>query len=265
MSHSSVSSAHVIAIASQKGGVGKTTSTLNLAAALHEAGKRVLVLDLDPQANLTMGLGIDPAETPTSLSNVLAAEGLPLAETIQTTRTGVDVAPATIDLAMTELELASTLGRDQVLTEALLPELRARYDYILIDTPPTLGLLTINALVASRYVIIPVQSHFYALKGMTHLMRLVRQVKGRLNKELEVLGILPTFVDNRTALSKQVQEALREEHGDLVFTAVIKTTVRLAEAPIGGESVLTLSSGSEAAQAYRDLGKEVIQRVERGG
>ena len=252
----------ILAIASQKGGVGKTTCTLNLAAALTECGQRVLALDLDPQANLTLGLGVDPADVPVSLAQVLGAEALPLSEAIRSTPSGVDLAPTTIDLAMSELELASALGRDQVLAEAISPEVRALYDYLLIDTPPTLGLLTINALVAARFVLVPVQTHFYALKGMAHLLRLVRQVQGRLNKDLSVLGLLATFYDSRTHLSRQVLEALRDEHGPLVFDTVIKTTVRLAEAPIGGESVLAAAGGSDAAQAYRSLAQEVIHRAE---
>jgi chromosome partitioning protein len=252
----------VVVIASQKGGVGKTTCTLNLAAALTEAGKKVLALDLDPQAHLTLGLGVDPAEIPLSLAHVLGPDNLGLSEVICTTKSGIDLAPATIDLAMTELDMANALGRDQVLVEAITETLRRRYDYVLLDTPPTLGLLTINALVAARWVIIPVQAHFYALKGMAHLLRLVRQVQGRLNKELEILGILTTFYDARTQLSRQVLETLREEYESLVLDTVIKATVRLAEAPISGESVLAMATQSEAAQAYRQLAGEVLRRAE---
>ena len=256
------SAAHIVVIASQKGGVGKSTCTLNLGAALLERGQRVLLIDLDPQANLTLGLGLDPGELSISIAQTLAPDGLPLEKVIRTTASGLDLVPAAIDLAMTELELANALGRDQALQEALTETLRARYDFILIDTPPSLALLTINALVAARWVLIPVQAHFYALKGMAHLLKLVRQVRGRLNKELGVLGILTTFYDGRTQLSRQVLETLQEEYADQVFRTVVRTTVRLAEAPISGMPVLTTAAHSDAAQAYRDLAEEVLHRVQ---
>ena len=255
-------SARIIAIASQKGGVGKTTCALNLGAALHAQGRRVLLIDMDPQAHLTLGLGHDPGDLRKSVAQSITGECEPLANIIEKTRVGPDIAPACIDLAMAELELANALGRDQALSEALSPGIRERYDYILIDTPPTLGLLTINALVAARWVLIPVQAHFYALKGMAHLLKLVRQVRGRLNKELDVLGILTTFYDGRTQLSRQVLETLQEEHPELVLTTVVKATVKLAEAPISGESVLTSAAGSDAARTYRSLAEEVIKRAE---
>lgn len=258
----SPSLARIVAIASQKGGVGKTTSTLNLAAALAERGRRVLAIDMDPQAHLTLGLGVDPGELEQSLAQALSPNGATLASVIRPTGAGVDLAPSAIDLATTELQLATALGREHTLAEAITQDVRERYDYILLDTPPTLGLLTINAVVAARYVLIPVQAHFYALKGMAHLLSLVRQVQGRLNKELEVLGILTTFYDSRTQLSRQVLETLQEEYPSLVFQTVIKTTVRLAEAPIGGESVLSSAAHSDAAKAYRSLSEEVIQRAE---
>lgn len=257
-----VPGARIIAIASQKGGVGKTTCALNLGAALHARGLRVLVIDMDPQAHLTLGFGFDPGNLRESVASAISSECEPLTNVIKSTQVGPDIVPSSIDLAMIELELANALGRDQALADAISQGVRERYDYILIDTPPTLGLLTINALVAARWVLIPVQAHFYALKGMAHLLKLVRQVRGRLNRDLDVLGILTTFYDGRTQLSRQVLEALQEEHPDLVLKTVVKTTVRYAEAPISGQSVLTTASASEAAQIYRALAEEVIQRAE---
>jgi chromosome partitioning protein len=270
----------IIAVANQKGGVGKTTCTLNLGAALVEKGYRVLLVDMDPQAHLTLGLGVDPASLERSLAQVLTNSGVTLADVILTiSETSEKVpgrlalVPASIDLATAELELTNALGRDQMLSEVLAggdpaaggatADMRREYDFIVIDTPPTLGLLTINSLVAARWALIPVQAHFYALKGMTHLLKLVRQVRGRLNKQLGVIGILTTFYDGRTQLARQVLESLQEEYPELVFKTVIKTTVKLAEAPITGESILSSAGSSEAAKSYRELAEEVLQRQSR--
>jgi chromosome partitioning protein len=173
------------------------------------------------------------------------------------------VAPATIELSSAELELANTIGRDGALAAALDPAVRAGYDYVLIDTPPTLGLLTINGLVAADSVLIPVQAHFYAVKGMAHLLRLIRQVRLRLNERLRVLGILPTFYDARTNLARQVVESLRDTYPGEVFDTMVRTAVRVAEAPIAGRSVLAYAPASEAAVAYRELAQEVMRRAER--
>lgn len=273
---SSSPTAQIIAIANQKGGVGKTTCTINLGAALVEKGYRVLLVDMDPQAHLTLGLGVDPAGLDRSLAQVLTNSGAPLAEVIipiteptEDAPGRLAVLPASIDLATAELELTNALGRDQMLAEVLAGgdrtnggagDVRREYDFILIDTPPTLGLLTINSLVAAHWALIPVQAHFYALKGMTHLLKLVRQVRVRLNKQLGVIGILTTFYDGRTQLARQVLESLQEEYPELIFKTVIKTTVKLAEAPITGESILTSARNSEAAKAYRALAVEVLER-----
>jgi len=217
--------ANVIAIANQKGGVGKTTTAINLGGALAEQGYRVLCIDMDPQANLTVGLGINLGTVDRSVADVLADSRATMTEiVIPTQTTGIDVAPATLELASTEVELFSAIGREHALREALDGWVDQHYDFALIDCPPTLGLLTINALVAARSVIIPVQTQYYALKGLTALVKVINTIRAKLNRELRVLGLLPTFYDGRTILGREMLDELRElgpaAYGELVRAKV---------------------------------------------
>jgi len=244
----------VIAFANQKGGVAKTTTTLNLAVAFKEHGFEVLIVDLDPQGNLTMSQGMDPDQVERSMYDVLV-HSMPVEEVIH--RAEVDVAVSSIDLAGAELALSSMIGRERALQKALLP-VRNRYDYILIDTPPSLGLLTINALTASDGVIVPVQCEYLSLRGLVQLETTLSMIRVNLNPVVEIKGILPTMYDARTVHSREAVEMLKENFGDLVFETRIKKTIRYAEAPVEGSSVLKYDSSGPAAKAYRDLAKEVL-------
>jgi chromosome partitioning protein len=244
----------VIAFANQKGGVAKTTTTLNLAVAFKEHGFDVLIVDLDPQGNLTMSQGMDPDQVERSMYDVLV-HSMPVEEVIH--RAEVDVAVSSIDLAGAELALSSMIGRERALQKALLP-VRNQYDYILIDTPPSLGLLTINALTASDGVIVPVQCEYLSLRGLVQLENTLSMIRENLNPVVEIKGILPTMFDSRTVHSREAVEMLKENFGDLVFETRIKKTVRYAEAPVEGSSVLKYDSSGPAAKAYRDLAKEVL-------
>ena len=244
----------VIAFANQKGGVAKTTTTLNLAVAFKENGFEVLTVDLDPQGNLTMSQGMDPDQVERSMYDVLV-HSVPIEEIIH--RAEVDVAVSSIDLAGAEMALSSMIGRERALQKALLP-VRNRYDYILIDTPPSLGLLTINALTASDGVIVPVQCEYLSLRGLVQLENTLSMIRENLNPVVEIKGILPTMYDSRTLHSREAVEMLKENFGDLVFETRIKKTVRYAEAPVEGSSVLKYDSSGPAAKAYRDLAKEVL-------
>ena len=250
----------VISLANQKGGVGKTTCTINLGGALAELGYRVLCIDVDPQANLTVGLGISLADVHRSMADVLNEDRVALDEVIRETAVaGLSVAPATLELASTEVELFTVIGREMVLRDAIAGSADRQYDVILVDSPPTLGLLTINALVASSRVIIPVQTQFYAIKGLTALIKVINTIRVKLNHDLEILGLLPTFYDGRTILAREMLENLRELGDQRVFNTMIKNTVKLGEAPLTGRPVTEYAPGSAAAQAFRDLAREVIE------
>ena len=244
----------VIAFANQKGGVAKTTSTLNLAVAFAERGLNVLVVDLDPQGNLTMSQGLNPDTIERSMFDVLVHR-LPITEVTQARE--IDVAVSSIDLAGAELALSSMIGRERALDKALLP-VRETYDYILIDTPPSLGLLTINAFVASDGVIVPVQCEYLSLRGLVQLENTLSMVRENLNPRVEIQGILPTMYDQRTLHSREAIDILQENFGDLVFGTRIRKTIRFAEAPVKGASVLKYDPKGEAADLYRDLAKEVL-------
>ena len=246
--------ANVIVLANQKGGVAKTTTTLNLGVAMHELGHRVLVIDLDPQGNLTMSQGMNPDAIDRSMFDVLVHR-VPISDVIKTVE--VDVAVASIDLAGAELALSALIGRERALEKALV-EVRDRYDYILIDTPPSLGLLTINAFVAADAVIVPVQCEYLSLRGLVQLENTLAMVRENLNPKVHVQGIVPTMYDGRTLHAREAIEILEEHFGDLVYDTRIRKTVRYAEAPVKGSSVLKYEPSGPAAQAYRDLAKEVL-------
>jgi chromosome partitioning protein len=246
--------ARVIAFANQKGGVAKTTTTLNLGVALRELGHRVLLIDLDPQGNLTMSQGMNPDAIERSMFDVLVHR-VPISDVIHTVE--VDIAVASIDLAGAELALSALIGRERALEKALV-EVRDKYDFILIDTPPSLGLLTINAFVAAESVIVPVQCEYLSLRGLVQLENTLAMVRENLNPKVRVEGIVPTMYDRRTLHAREAIEILEEHFGDLVYSTRIRKTIRYAEAPVKGSSVLRYEPSGPAAQAYRDLAKEVL-------
>ena len=244
----------VISFANQKGGVAKTTTTLNLGVTLAEQGLKVLLVDLDPQGNLTMSQGLNPDTIERSMFDVLVHR-LPIQEVVH--HTEVDLAVSSIDLAGAELALSSMIGRERALEKAIAP-VRENYDYVLIDTPPSLGLLTINALVASNGVIVPVQCEYLSLRGLVQLENTLSMIRENLNPDVGIEGILPTMYDKRTLHSREAVEILQENFGDLVFDTKIRKTVRYAEAPVKGTSVLKYDPSGNAAEAYRQLAKEVL-------
>src|SRR5216117_352122 len=245
----------VIAFANQKGGVAKTTTTLNLGVALAEQNLRVLLCDLDPQGNLTMSQGLNPDTIERSMFDVLVHR-VPITEVIHNAE--VDLSVSSIDLAGAELALSSMIGRERALEKALAP-VRENYNYVLIDTPPSLGLLTINALVAANGVIVPVQCEYLSLRGLVQLENTLTMIRENLNPRVEIVGILATMFDKRLLHSKEAVEILKENFGPLVLNTRIRKTVRYAEAPVKGESVLKYDPSSEAAEMYRDLAKEVLR------
>ena len=251
--------AKVIAFANQKGGVAKTTTTLNLAAAFAEQGHRVLCVDMDPQGNLTMSQGIDPDTLEQSMFDVLVHD-LSIREIIR--RREIDVACASIDLAGAEIAMSTKIGRERSLRKAL-RAVSEDYDWIFIDTPPSLGLLTVNALTAADQVIVPVQCEYLSMRGLLQLQNTLSMIRENLNPDVQIAGILPTMVDTRTLHAKEALEILEENFGDRVFGARIRKTVRFAEAPVKGMSVLKYDPSGKAADAYRQLAKEVLSNGKR--
>lgn len=251
--------ATIIAITNQKGGVGKTTTAINLGAALARQGKRVLLTDVDPQGNSTSGLGIDKSKLGTCIYDILVNDADPASVVVQTSQDNLAVLPATLRLAGAEIELVSALAREQRLAKAF-DAIGSGYDFILIDCPPSLGLLTVNALTAAQQVLVPIQCEFYALEGLSQLTKVVDMVRAHLNKGLKIGGVLLTLYDSRLNLSVQVAEDIKNHFGPLVYDTCIPRNVKLAEAPSFGQSALEYEPLSKGASAYIELAKEVIAR-----
>lgn len=255
-------SARIYCFANQKGGVAKTTTAVNLGAYLAQAGRRVLLIDTDPQGNATTSLGVDPRGLRVSLYNVLI-EKMPIQQALTLTeQVGLDLIPASTDLAGAEVEMARMMARERLLSRALQPLLSA-YDYVLIDDPPSLGLLTINGLTAAHGVLIPVQCEYLALEGLSLLLNTIQQVREVLNERLALTGVLLTMYDSRTNLGQQVVEEVQNYFPDKVFRAIIPRNVRLSEAPSYGQSILSYAPNSPGALAYQALAAEFLQREEK--
>ncbi|MDN5917551.1 MAG: AAA family ATPase, partial [Pseudonocardia sp.] len=252
--------ARVIAVANQKGGVGKTTSTINLGAALAEYGRRVLLVDFDPQGALSVGLGVQAHELESTIYNLLMEKGVEADDVIRPTNVeNMDLLPSNIDLSAAEVQLVTEVGREQALGRALKRTL-SDYDIILIDCQPSLGLLTINALACADAVLIPLACEFFSLRGVALLMDTIDKVQDRLNPDLKLLGILATMFDQRTLHTKEVHDRVVEAFGELVFEAVINRTIKFPETTVAGEPITTWAPSSGGADAYRMLAREVIAR-----
>jgi chromosome partitioning protein len=252
--------ARVIAVANQKGGVGKTTSTINLGACLAEYGRRVLLVDFDPQGALSVGLGVAPHQLERTIHNLLMESGTKVDEVIIPTKVaGMDLLPSNIDLSAAEVQLVTEVGREQALGRALRPVLRD-YDMVLIDCQPSLGLLTINALACAHSVLVPLECEYFSLRGVALLMDTIDKVRDRLNPDLAISGILATMYDPRTVHTRDVRARVIEAFGELVFDATINRTVRFPETTVAGEPITTWAPSSAGAKAYRQLAREVIAR-----
>ncbi|NJP38858.1 AAA family ATPase [Alkalicoccus luteus] len=247
----------VIAIANQKGGVGKTTTAVNLSASLVQEGRNVLIIDVDPQGNTTSGIGVNKGDIDRCIYNVLVEDADADEIIVPTATENLDILPSTIQLAGAEIELVSTISREVRLKNAI-EHIRDRYDYIIIDCPPSLGLLTLNSLTAADSVVIPVQCEYYALEGLSQLLNTVRLVQKHLNHDLKIEGVLLTMLDARTNLGIQVIEEVKKYFRDKVFETIIPRNVRLGEAPSHGQSIVTYDPRSRGAEVYSDLAKEVI-------
>jgi len=252
--------ARVIAVANQKGGVGKTTSTINLGAALAGYGRRVLLVDFDPQGALSVGLGVQSHQLEATVYNLLMERGVEPEDVIlETSVPGMDLLPSNIDLSAAEVQLVTEVGREQALGRAI-KRVLDRYDVVLIDCQPSLGLLTINALACADHVLIPLACEFFSLRGVALLLDTIDKVKDRLNPDLDVLGVLATMFDARTVHTREVHQRVVEAFGDLVFDAVINRTIRFPETTVAGEPITTWAPSSSGAAAYRMLAREVIAR-----
>ncbi len=257
----------VIALVNQKGGCGKTTTAVNLSASLASSGRRTLLIDLDPQANATTSVGVDPAQLSRTVYHVLVqgddAESLRLEDIIVETKAkNLFLVPSSIDLAAAELELAARMGRENALRKRLVPTAPG-YQYVIIDTPPSLGLLTLNALVACDGVIIPIQTHYYALIGMRQLLQTLKMVREEVGHQIEILGVLPTMYDSRTNISNEILQGIRERFGDAVFHTTINFNIKLVESSMQGVPLFATQPASRGALDYMNLAKEVIAHEER--
>jgi chromosome partitioning protein len=263
--------ARLIALVNQKGGCGKTTTAVNLAACLAVSDRRVLLIDLDPQANATVSLGIDPGKLERTIYQVLVDDpgdgdlviDLP-SVVVPSNVPNLDLAPSSIDLAAAELELSARIGRENSLRKKILP-VRDSYDYIMLDTPPSLGLLTLNALVACEEVIIPIQTHYYALLGMRQLLRTMKVVREEVGHQIEIAGVVPTMYDARTSISKEILQGIRDYFGDKVFASAIHFNIKLVESSMAGVPVFVHMRASRGAQEYMNLAREVMALEQKAG
>lgn len=249
----------VISVVNQKGGVGKTTTAVNLSAFLGRKKKKVLMIDLDPQGNATSGLGVEKGTIETSIYDVLVNDVAISDVIVESSAKNVDIAPTNINLAGAEIELVSAMSREQILKNAI-NEVKENYDFVIIDCPPSLGLLTINAITATDGVIVPIQGEYYALEGLTQLIDTINIIKKKLNPDIEILGVVLTMFDLRTQLSKQVKSDVEEYFGKKVFKTLIPRNVRLAEAPSHGKTISDYDAKSKGGKAYEALALEVIKR-----